>query len=166
MAGLFFLKGDAVNPLVKGHKIIAHICNDIGGWGKGFVLCLSKKWIKPQEAYREWFNSKQDFALGEVQFVSVSEDITIANMIAQRDIKSVGGTPPIRYRALKKCLMKTIDFALENSASVHMPRIGCGLAGGEWGKVESLIKQTLLKANINVFVYDLEQPRLKRSFSE
>ncbi|MDR2080372.1 MAG: macro domain-containing protein [Campylobacteraceae bacterium] len=140
----------------KGHKIIAHVCNDIGCWGEGFVLCLSKRWIKPQEAYQEWVNSKEGFVLGEVQFVSVKDDIIVANMIAQRDIKPLNGVPPIRYEALKRCLMKAADFAFENNSSIHMPRIGCGLAGGEWKKVENIIKQTLLKADIDVFVYDLK----------
>jgi O-acetyl-ADP-ribose deacetylase (regulator of RNase III) len=155
MAKLFFVKGDAVNPLHEGHKIIAHICNDVGGWGAGFVLSLSKRWLKPQEDYLEWFCSKKNFALGEVRFVHVQDDISVANMIAQRDIEPIEGVPPIRYDALKECLAKTAEFALKNNSSVHMPRIGCGFAGGEWKKVESIIQKTLLKAGVDVFVYDL-----------
>jgi O-acetyl-ADP-ribose deacetylase (regulator of RNase III) len=156
MAKLFFVKGDAANPLHEGHKIIAHICNDIGGWGAGFVLCLSQRWSKPQEDYLEWFNSKKNFALGEVQFVNVQDDISVANMIAQENIEPLNGIPPIRYGALKECLEKVAEFALKNGSSVHMPRIGCGLAGGEWEKVESIIKQSLLNANVDVFAYDLK----------
>jgi hypothetical protein len=40
-------------------------------------------------------------------------------------------------------------------ASVHMPRIGCGLAGGEWPKVEMLVKYFLTDRGISVTVYDL-----------
>ncbi|MDR1285894.1 MAG: hypothetical protein LBJ88_06815 [Campylobacteraceae bacterium] len=148
--------GDATNPIGDGNKIIAHICNDIGGWGEGFVLSISKRWIKPQEAYLEWFNLKENFILGEVQFVHVEKEITVANMIAQKDVKHLNGVPPIRYDALEKCLEKVADFALQNSSSVHMPRIGCGLAGGKWEKVEFVIKQTLLNVGIKVFVYDLK----------
>ena len=39
-----YLKGDATSPVKEGNKIILHICNDIGGWGKGFVMAISKKW--------------------------------------------------------------------------------------------------------------------------
>jgi O-acetyl-ADP-ribose deacetylase (regulator of RNase III) len=152
---LFFVKGDATNPIGDGSKIIAHICNDVGGWGEGFVLSISKKWIKPQESYNEWFNSKENFVLGEVKFVDVQKDIIVANMIAQRDIKPLNGVPPIRYDALRECLIKVADFALQNNSSVHMPRIGCKLAGGEWKKVELIIKQTILSVEVKVFVYDL-----------
>lgn len=46
MKTIQYLKGDATNPQVEGNKIITHICNDIGGWGKGFVLAISKRWKK------------------------------------------------------------------------------------------------------------------------
>jgi hypothetical protein len=38
-----------------------------------------------------------------------------------------------------------------------MPRIGCGLAGGNWGQVESLIQEHLAGAGIEVRVYDPPQ---------
>jgi hypothetical protein len=42
-----YLKGDATFPEAKGTKIICHICNDLGAWGKGFVLAISKRWSEP-----------------------------------------------------------------------------------------------------------------------
>ena len=46
------------------------------------------------------------------------------------------------------------EKALEIEASVHMPRIGCGLAGGTWGKIEPILERTLIKAGVEVTVYD------------
>jgi hypothetical protein len=34
--------------------VIAYICNDLGGWGKGFVLAISRKWPQPERDYRDW----------------------------------------------------------------------------------------------------------------
>lgn len=150
-----YKKGDATNPQIDGKKIIAHICNDIGGWGKGFVLAISRKWDKPEQEYRKWNKNGVDFNLGEVQFVEVNSDIIIANMIGQRGIKTSKEVPPIRYEAVNECLKALGDKAIEIEASVHMPRIGCGLAGGEWRLIEPLINQNLIDRNISVFVYDL-----------
>jgi hypothetical protein len=36
-----------------------------------------------------------------------------------------------------------------------MPRIGSGLAGGEWPKIEPIIRETLSNENVEVMVYDL-----------
>ncbi len=46
------------------------------------------------------------------------------------------------------------DKAVELGASVHMPRIGCGLAGGRWPRVEPLIVERLVRRGIEVTVYD------------
>lgn len=151
---LTMLKGDATTPEGKGNKIIVHICNDIGGWGRGFVLAISKRWPEPEKAYRKWHRDKVNFKLGEVQFVSVSEYITVANMIGQRGIKTGSLGIPIRYEAVDEGLAKVAKKAIETDASVHMPRIGCGLAGGKWEKIEPIIIDNLINKGIDVFVYD------------
>ena len=157
MKTINYLVGDATRPLTKGNKIIAHICNDIGAWGKGFVLALSKLYPEPERAYRHWYGAREqnDFALGAVQFVAVSPEIVIANMIGQHGIRKTGGNPPIRYDAVEKALETVGKKALEREASVHLPRIGCGLAGGFWDKIEPLVEKQICDKGIMVFVYDL-----------
>jgi O-acetyl-ADP-ribose deacetylase (regulator of RNase III) len=127
-----------------------------GGWGKGFVLAISKRWPAAEEAYRAWHRAQADFNLGITQFVQVQPDTWIANMIGQHSIKSEDNPIPIRYDALEKCLTQTAQKAIQLCASVHMPRIGCGLSGGKWEKIEPLIIRELSKKNIPVFVYDFE----------
>lgn len=158
-----FLNGDATLPQHEGEKIIAHVCNDVGGWGRGFVLALSARWRQPETMYRRWFAGITDevmgefpFALGRVQFAPVAKDIIVANMVAQHDVKpAADGTPPIRYDALKLCLFGVAQRAMVSNATVHMPRIGCGLAGGEWRMVEQIINDELY--DTEVFVYDLDR---------
>lgn len=61
---------------------------------------------------------------------------------------------PVRYEAMDTALGRLADKAAELNASVHMPRIGCGLAGGEWSRVEPLIAERLVRWGIAVTVYD------------
>ena len=153
---IHYLKADATVPQAEGNIVIAHICNDIGAWGKGFVLALSKRWKYPEKQYKQWYKEGGNFALGEVQFVSVEEKIWVANLIGQHNIyRDENGDPPIRYEAVEKGLRIIADFAYEINAKVQMPRIGCGLAGGSWDRIEKLIRQTLLRKNIEVLVCDL-----------
>lgn len=77
-------------------------------------------------------------------------------MIGQRGIKTGSSGPPVRYEAIAAGLAKVAEKARELNASVHMPRIGCGLAGGDWSKVEPLIEQTLVSTGVAVTVYDFE----------
>ncbi|CAL2083344.1 Appr-1-p processing protein [Tenacibaculum sp. 190524A02b] len=157
METIEYIEGDATNPIGTGIKIIVHVCNDIGGWGKGFVLAISKKWKKPEKAYRKWHASKEDFGLGEVQFVQVEADLWIANLIGQHKIrKSPNGLPPIRYEAIESGLKKVAVKALSINASVHMPRIGCGLAGGKWDKIEPIVQENLISKQVLTIVYDFK----------
>jgi O-acetyl-ADP-ribose deacetylase (regulator of RNase III) len=129
--------GDATAPICDGPKVIAHICNDVGRWGKGFVLALSKRWKTPEQEFYAWHRGERPalppFELGRVQFVEV---------------------PPIRYGAVETALRDVASFAREKNAAVHMPRIGCGLAGGTWERIEPIVQATLVHAGVNVFVYE------------
>nr|WP_306766629.1 hypothetical protein [Tenacibaculum sp. M341] len=75
-------------------------------------------------------------------------------MIGQRGMKTGSNGVPIRYEAVDECLEKLTEVATELNASVHMPRIGCGLAGGKWEKIEPIIKENLIKNDIDTIVYD------------
>ncbi len=164
---LNFLTGDATRPIGPGQKYIVHIVNSVGGWGAGFVVAISRRWKSPETAYRQWYRTGMHdnvpFELGRVQFVKVEEDIVVGNMIAQAGYgygnanqhrsSAPDGTPPIRYNALRECLFSVGVATRHIGASIHMPRIGCGLAGGSWDQVEPIIESTL--SGLDVFVYDL-----------
>jgi len=147
-----YLTGDATNPIdTGGMRIIAHVCNDKGGWGAGFVLALSKKWSKPEQVYRSC--PVPNLILGNVQYIQVENDIIVANMIAQHGYRrDDNNKPPIRYSALTDTLRKVNEVALTQNATLHMPRIGAGLAGGDWDVIEQLILENV---QVPVFIYDL-----------
>ncbi|WOX14033.1 macro domain-containing protein [Streptomyces sp. N50] len=156
MGEIKYVRGDATVPSVKGVKVIAHVCNDIGGWGKGFVLAVSRRWPEPEKAYRSWHRDRaaNDFGLGAVQLVQVERQVWVANMIGQRGIRTGSKGVPVRYEAIGTALGVLAERAAELGASVHMPRIGCGLAGGKWSRVEPLITERLVRRGIAVTVYD------------
>ncbi|MBD9722224.1 macro domain-containing protein [Streptomyces caniscabiei] len=156
MSGITYVRGDATVPLGKGVKVIAHVSNDLGGWGKGFVLALSRRWPEPEAAYRAWHRDRatNDFGLGAAQFVQVGPYTWVANLIGQRGIRTGSKGVPVRYEAIDTALGLLADKALELDASVHMPRIGCGLAGGKWSRVEPLIVDRLVRRGTAVTVYD------------
>ena len=160
MSTILYKNGDATQPTTGGCNIIAHICNDIGGWGRGFVLALSRRWPEPEQAYRRWHAEQSPaFELGALQLVEISATLHVANMIAQRGIQATADGPPIRYAALRTCLRTLTAHAQRLDANVHMPRIGCGLAGGTWDEVGPIIEDTLVAGNVAVHVYDFTTPR-------
>lgn len=53
-----YIKGDATQPIGEGKKIIAHICNDKGGWGRGFVVALGGRYPLAKSSYKMWAKGK------------------------------------------------------------------------------------------------------------
>lgn len=157
---IHYLIGDATIPVGEGKKIIAHVCNDIGAWGKGFVLPVSKKWPLAKTEYLAAFNTDPKPLLGDVQIVAVEPELWVINMIGQHKITtrhSKEEVPPVRYEAILTGLHKVAAFAEKEQATVHMPRIGCGLAGGTWDKIAPLIREAFDGKDTAVYVYDLTE---------
>jgi len=154
-----FLPGDATDPQGDGYKIIVHCCNNVGAWGAGFVLALSKRWQRPEKEYRAWAESrgseKFQKLLGAVQIVPVEEDIAVANLIGQDGIGRGSEGPPIRYDAISRGFGHIVTHAKsKDQPSIIMPRIGCGLAGGSWARIEELVMEHFIANEIPVTVYD------------
>ena len=157
MTPITYLKGSATNPSTLGQKIIAHCCNDIGQWGAGFSGALSGRYPETEWLYRQWHRGdlRKPFRLGEVQLVKLRPDLWAANIIGQVGVRSQGNPTHIRYYALRRGLHSVGTEAGLLRASVHLPRLGCGLAGGDWRQVERIITEELSSRDVPVTVYDL-----------
>ncbi len=115
--------GDATQPCSYGIKLIVHCCNNLGAWGAGFTGALSKRWPHPETHYR----AMKKRALGAVEIVYFENETYVANLIGQEGLAGQASVPPIRYEALGEGFEFIANWAMEHNASVHMPRIGCGL---------------------------------------
>jgi O-acetyl-ADP-ribose deacetylase (regulator of RNase III) len=154
-----YIVGDATDPQGQGKKMIVHVCNDIGAWGLGFVVPLGTKFPKAKDEYKKLkADSGKRIPLGTVQFVDVAAEIVVANMVAQRGIVGQApGTRPLSYDALLECLEKAGEHAQKNDLSIHAPRFGAGLAGGDWDVIALFIEKTLIgKFGRAVTIYDLK----------
>jgi len=152
MVEIQYLDGNAVEPIGEGNKIIVHICNNVGAWGAGFVLAVSNKWPHIKREYLSLFEHHRKPTLGSVQFVVAEKKIVIANLIGQDGIGRQNS--PIRYVAIESGLEQIKTLAEKYHTSIHMPRIGCGLAGGKWEEIEPIIERVFEKSKVGITVYD------------
>ena len=141
--------GDASQPATR-PAIIAHVVNDVGAWGAGFTSALARYPLAERD-YRGW----RIRTLGAVLFTKVSSDLWIVHMCAQRGLPSrdrwVRGDVPLDIRALDSCLATVADYCDDAWYSIHMPRIGCGLAGGKWEDVGPLVEKWLGRFDVTVY---------------
>ncbi len=155
-----YVKGDATKPQGDGPKFIIHCCNNIGAWGAGFVMAISRRWPEPQRAYYALGKTCNGYSLGNTQMVKVEDGLWVVNMIGQSGIGRHNG-PPIRYKAIRNALKSVAAAALDpeyrgahESVTIHAPRFGAGLAGGDWSLIEKLIEEELVAHGLSVTVYD------------
>jgi len=174
-ATLTTVQGDATNPANMGQVaiVIPHVCNDVGAWGAGFVLAVSRRFgTNPEHAYYHWHKGKNmpaevqklikvrgnngEFGLGATQFVKVPDKkLVIANMVAQHGLRNDGSDrPPIRYGALVNCMRSVRDVALAAKAEIHCPRFGSDLAGGNWDAIRLIILEEWVDCGITVVEYE------------
>ena len=156
-----YLPGDATSPSVH-PALIAHVVNDRGIWGRGFAAALSDRYPTAKVEYRRWANGfaalsidckRGVFKPGVVQYVPL-DDVVIANMVAMRGVYGVGNPQPLDYSALQDCLISLEQYALDRRLTIHMPKIGSGLARGSWNRIYKLIVATIRRVPVYIYEYE------------
>lgn len=166
-----YIERDITDPIETNTIVlILHVCNDSGLMGSGVAYALFKKWPNVRSDYIEWFNFETDnpitddkikpFKIGRCQLVEVAPpNIYVINMIGQNGLRGYGNPIPINYSAIDSCLQEVERLATEmgkyfgRDVVVNMPRIGCGLAGGSWDKIEPLILKNI-KHSVTIYDYE------------
>lgn len=151
---IHYKTGDATRPDER-NCILVHCCNNIGRWGSGFTLAVDKTFgTQVGEAYRagQWHHLGKIFPMTMHPRHNVWY---IVNLVGQAGVKGPTVPTPVQYNAIREGLGRLDEWmrATGRNVPVVMPRIGAGLAGGSWRKIETVIYQTML--NRDVYVYDL-----------
>jgi O-acetyl-ADP-ribose deacetylase (regulator of RNase III) len=138
------------NVLEASEMIIAHGCNCSGGFGSGVAGQIAQKWPEVRAAYMNQHNS-HGWELGFVQYVDVGSQI-IANCGTQ--LKYLPrGICHADYPAIAKTMQQVKKYAVHNGFSIAIPKIGAGLAGGDWTIIEGIL--TGIFDDYDITVYEL-----------
>lgn len=161
-----YLWGDALQPRGTGPHIIAHIVNDkTPNWGGlGFARQVKKRLPSVQDDFYRWAAERENLSLGNTHLSKVSDALSVMSLIAQHGY-GPSRKPRIRYGMLRDCLNKLAEIALSTGASIHMPRIGSGQAGGYWGIIAEIIDEVLVRNGIEVTVYSLPNQEMEETQS-
>ena len=157
---LNFVHGNVLSPAGNGAKVICQLVNDQARlWGGGVARFAAEKFPAAQRDFSRWlWTIPKAQRLGRVHFVEVGSATVLASLIAQEGY-GPSATPRIRYAPLEHCFSLVAQFALDHSASVHMPRIGAGLSGGAWDTVEGIVRDAVIAKGVHVTVHDLPPKR-------
>lgn len=155
-----YLTGNALTPVGKGPRIISQIVNNrTTNWGgASFAAAVKRKWPEAHRRFVDIIESSNRslLTLGATTEVPLEKDLTLVNIVAQHGY-GPSEHPRLRYAALKKGLDQLAGTAKRSKATVHMPRVGTGNAGGNWDVIKDLIDDSLTRHGIPVTVYDLPE---------
>jgi O-acetyl-ADP-ribose deacetylase (regulator of RNase III) len=143
-----YVKGDLFDTDCD---IIAHGCNCRGGFGSGVAYTMAKKYPKAKKEYLNKFDDV-GWKLGDVQFVMVGSTI-IANCATQ-DGYLPRGILHANYDAIELCMETVKQFAQQTNRSVAIPKIGAGLAGGDWQVIEKILQEVFDDYDVTVYYLD------------
>ena len=166
-----YIEGDLfANLPCAGGVVIPHVVNNKNAWGAGFVIPLGHKFPKAMESYRQWYSEREaknanyevvPFKLGntliqQVQWDNDDNCIYVAHMIAQDGLPSARERHPLKYDHLESCLKQVQAFASQRELSIYCPLFGAGIAGGDWYKIEQMVRECWTKNNITVTCFYLK----------
>lgn len=150
---IHYVKG---NLLDSNCDYICHQVNCQGVMGSGIAKQIRERWPIVFSSYRAYCDRHmRDELLGEIWGVLVSDDQWVVNMFAQ-DNFGYDGRRFTSYDAFATCLTKMRD-RLPKDKTIGFPKnIGCGLGGGSWKVISTLIEE-ILGDEYEVYIYELEE---------
>jgi len=155
-----YAHGNVVEPLDDGKKIICQLVNDRAvKWGGGVARKFARKFPDAEAQFTQnLIDMKPSERLGRAIFTQLSPEDVLASIIAQEGF-GPSMFSRLRYSALQSGLRVVASMASNIGASIHMPRIGTGAAGGDWGVIEEIIDEEMVRSNLTVTIYDLPPRR-------
>lgn len=137
-------KGDL---LAVPEGLIVHGCNTLGVMGAGIAKAIKAQYPSVYHEYRRVFE-KSGLHLGQTILVPVAWHEAVpskifVNAMTQDRLAQRPGEVVVSYAAISKAFQSVREEAQKRNLAVHFPLIGCGLAGGDWSEVSTLIEEAL-----------------------
>jgi O-acetyl-ADP-ribose deacetylase (regulator of RNase III) len=152
------IDGDLLKLALDGNfDVITHGCNCFCTMGSGIAPQFADKFgadkfPKEDEKYKGDINK-----LGTIDSKTViidNQQLVVVNSYTQYFYGKSYATStdlPLNYSALSLCLKKINH--LFGGKKIGLPKIGCGLAGGDWDIVKKIIKTELSDCYITIVNY-------------
>lgn len=131
---------------------IAHGCNCSGGFGSGFARAVAARYPSVREGYLYRFNTR-GWKLGEVQLIGVGDGSgrEIANCATQQQYGKPTDGPFVSYPAIREVIR---NLCQSWPGGFAIPKIGAGLAGGNWDIISEIINEESGSVEVRVYVLD------------
>lgn len=134
-------------------KVIAHGVNCRGAFGSGVAAQIARRFPDVKRGYfRKHHNGGWD--LGQCQFILTDNKTIVVNMATQEAYGKAG--VHVDYEAVRRCFEQVLDYCQQAGEGLAIPKVGAGLGGGDWARIEAIIRDCLARRDVEVDVYSLD----------
>jgi O-acetyl-ADP-ribose deacetylase (regulator of RNase III) len=151
--------GDLIEAAKSGEvNLIAHGCNCYNTMGSGIAPLVARAFPRAYEADQETEKGSKA-KLGKATFAyDYDHKCWVFNLYSQFGYWGRNrGQVDLSYEALEDAIdfMRDIGFNRE-TLKIGLPKVGAGLAGGDWKIIERIIKERLVDYDYDVTIYVLD----------
>lgn len=133
----------------KNLTVIAHGCNCFNTMGSGIAKTIKILYPEVYETDCKTIKGSRE-KLGTISWTIIDDSLKIANCYTQFTYWDPNDR--LHYWAVEDCFKQLHDATTEKDI-IGMPKIGCGLAGGNWDVVKTLIEKYLSDRTVYVFYF-------------
>lgn len=148
------IKGDLVKLFSMGtFDVIIHGCNCLNTMGAGIAKQIKERYPEAYQADLRTIKGDKT-KLGTFTFaghLKESKNNFIINAYTQYDYR---GYKPVDYRAIESVFIKLNDWYVLKDKRIGIPKIGAGLAGGDWDVIKEIIDRVTPNLDITLVEWD------------
>lgn len=165
------IEGDLIQLAKEGRfDVITHGCNCLSNMGAGIAPQMAKAFGVDKFWMESWGPTisklgcidYETFVIGENAIWSIEDadnklnepELIVVNSYTQFRYgknHTDGVSKPLDYEALTLCMRKiNQEFSGKH---IGLPKIGAGLAGGDWNRIKKIIQTELKDMQVSVVIY-------------
>ena len=150
------VRGDLLELAEGNHyDVIIHGCNCFHSMSGGIARAIAQKWPEVEEADKRTAKGDPE-KLGTYSEcrVSGSEGYAPYEVLVINGYTQYRPGADVNYDAIRS-LMQRLHRELPKEAQIGIPRIGAGIAGGDWQEIEDIILTELPDRHVTIVAFIL-----------
>ncbi len=156
-----YIKGDLLELFDQGEfDVMIHGCNCRKKMKSGIAGQIAQKY--PIVVERDMRTTDDPYSkIGCVDFIHLPDNRIICNAYTQIDYGRDKNKVYVKYDAIRDCFnkidqyVKNLEFLYNKPLCIGIPKIGAGLANGDWSTIENILKEDEFRfLDITVVEYD------------
>ena len=147
------VRGDIVDYAKSGeYNVLVHGCNCFCVMGAGVAKAIVRAFPEALSVDRNTTIRGDRSKLGTMSIAETSTGLSIVNAYTQYAYGR-RNAPNLDYQALQSCFRQLNKHFHQEGTRFLIPKIGAGLAGGDWNKIAHIIETEMAGRDVTLVLY-------------